>query len=250
MAATRRRDGAEWGKRLVYAIADWIRRVSCVMRMQRYDQREVEMGPDSVTEEVSANVRMVTSPDELVVTNPAARSVWTPLLSMTWIFVLLLSLIFSTDNCGRAALRNLLHFRWNGDSIFLALCFIVFIWKLFQLSRQLFGGNEILRCTRSELAISNIDFGRVWRHRSFAVADVKKMEFAVFGFSKFSKLYGLRFDVDGSRVVALRGLKAVEAQKILEALKNLGLETIADPAMRMAVEMELDRRKSPLGLRG
>jgi hypothetical protein len=45
-------------------------------------------------------------------------------------------------------------------------------------------------------------------------------------------------------------LKAVEAQKILEALKNLGLETIADPAMRMAVEMELDRRKSPLGLRG
>lgn len=207
------------------------------------------MGPDSVTEEVSANVRIVTSPGEIVVTNPAARFVWTPLLSMTWIFVLL-SLIFFTGKDGRAALWNFINFRWNGFSVLLAVIFIVFIWRLFQFSRQLFGGEEILRCTRSELALSNIDFGRVWRRRSFAMADVKKMEFAVFGFLKFSKLYGLRFDVNGSRVEALRGLKAVEAQKILEALKNLGLDTIADPAMRMAVEMELDRRKSPLGLRG
>jgi hypothetical protein len=219
------------------------------MRTQRNDQHEVDMGPDSITEEVSANVRIVTSPDELVVTNPAARIVWTPLLSMTWILVLL-SLICFTGNEGRAALRNLLHFRWNGDSIFLALCFMVFIWKLFQLSRQLFGSTEILRCTRSELEISNIDFGRVWLCRCFALTDLKKMEFASVGFSRLKEVYGLRFDVKGKQIAVLQGLKAVEAQKIYEAMKRLGLNTTVAPGMRMAVEMELDRRKSPLGLRG
>jgi hypothetical protein len=96
---------------------------------------------------------------------------------------------------------------------------------IFQLSRLLFGRREVLRCTNDDLDIINLDFGFAWRRRSFLRQDIKRIEFVAVGFSKYGSGTGLRFNVAGREIKLLRGLRSVEAQKILAKLSELGFDT-------------------------
>lgn len=59
---------------------------------------------------------------------------------------------------------------------------------------------------------------------------------------------GFVFQVVGKKKKILFGLEAPEADRILQGLTRLGVDTIHDPAMPMIVDMALSRRKRRFGL--
>lgn len=136
----------------------------------------------------------------------------------------------------------------RGDGSFLsAILILLFLLIIFQIVLSL-GSREVVSFTNEKLEIDNIEFGYRWRHRSFQKLDVKQVEFAAVGFSKYGTITGLAFRDNGGRVKILRGLRSVEAQKILMEIRRLGFDIVSDPAMQMMVEIEQSRRKSFWGL--
>ena len=213
------------------------------------------MEPGLATSEVSGNVRIDSSADELVVTIPATRSPRTILFATVLGLIFLYfgaKLIAISIDAFRAApeilfpSQRLLSYAAVLSLVFLACTWI--FWMILQFARPLCGGREILRCTRDCLQISNIDFGKTWRIRTFAIQDIRHLEFASVGFSRYGAVLGLRFTTQGKTIKLLRGLEAPEAQKILIELEKLGVGVVKDPAIGMMVEMKKSRRTSSWGI--
>lgn len=196
---------------------------------------------DVGTNEVSGNVRIELVPRGLIVTIPATRTASSIIIpGLLCAFILYKS---------AEIIRSLMvDFRGIKASVLPIFLFLIFLWMIFQLLQLLFGHREILRCADNELEITNFDFGYEWRRRSFLRQDVKGIEFAAVGFSKYGAITGLRFSAAGKQIKCLRSLPVLEANKILIELKNLGFDTTIDVAMPMMMEIEESRRKSFWGL--
>jgi hypothetical protein len=110
-----------------------------------------------------------------------------------------------------------------------------------------FSSNNNLHCTRDKLDVIRVSCGRKNKIISYPEFEVKQIQFGVVTYSRYGGIGGLIFTSSGKRIKLLRGLKCVEAQKILDELQRLGYEIVRDAGMPMMVEMELSRRKSLLG---
>ena len=121
---------------------------------------------------------------------------------------------------------------------------LLLLWMALQVLRPLFGSQQTIRCTRAELQLTSIDFGRTWQRRSFAQEDVRSLTFGAVSVSKYGAVNGLRFQVHKKQVKTLRGLKAAEGQQILGELRRLGFDVLIDPAMKMIIEIEQSRDRS------
>jgi hypothetical protein len=173
---------------------------------------------DLGSSEVSGNVRIRTLPQELVVTIPATRKASSVVLPG----LLCAFLLYMSGGLVHELLDDL---NASKASVLPAVVLLIFSWMIFQLSRLLFGRREVLRCTNDDLDIINLDFGYAWRRRRFLRQDIKEIEFVAVGFSKFGSVTGLRFKAAGREIKLLRGLRSMEAQKILAKLSELGFET-------------------------
>jgi len=182
---------------------------------------------DLVPNEVSGNVRITTLPDGLIVTIPATRGASSAVLPA----LLCAFLLYMSGGLVHELLNNL---NQGKAAMLPSVVLLIFSWMIFQLSRLLFGRREVLRCTNEDLSIINLDFGYAWRRRTFLKPDIKGIEFAPLGFSKYGAVAGLRFNAAGKQIKLLRGLRPVEAQKILTKLSALGFDTGTDPAMPMS----------------
>jgi len=110
------------------------------------------------------------------------------------------------------------------------------------------GRREVLRCTRDSLGIASIDFGVEWRHRNFAVRDIKDFRFGQVGSTRYGPINGLTFEANDKRGEFFGGLRVAEAQTILSEMQRLGVNVVADPAMPAMVKQEEEMwRKSPFG---
>jgi hypothetical protein len=210
--------------------------------------------PNSDTTEVSGNTRIESLPDRLTVTLPAERSLRE---FVACGFVLLVVLIIFDSaifhylaGAGFISAATAAHIGpWirPAPSIFspfvkLFICCLVLGKMAFDALRSLFGGRQIMRCTRSRMEIVDMDLGRVWRRREFARKHLEEIVFGSVGMTIGSRR-GLTFVADGNRVRIFPGLKAPEAERILAELKRLGFDTMRDPQMLHMVELERTRRK-------
>lgn len=175
------------------------------------------------------------SSEEVVVTLPAKPSMGSMILHIMFCGYVV-HVIVKTFRDTLLANR-----RGEGSSLGL-FTILFFLGIIFQIVLSL-GRREVVSFTDDKLEIDHIEFGYRWRHRSFQRRDVKQIEFAAVGFSKYSTVTGLTFRDNGKRVKILRGLRSVEAQKILMGIRCLGFDTVSDPAMQMMVEIELSRRR-------
>lgn len=87
------------------------------------------------------------------------------------------------------------------------------------------------------------NFHGKWTYSSFPVSAVKCMQFTAINPGRRGGSMGLAFLAYGKKHKALEGLEAPEANTILEALQNLYVDTMRDPAMPMMVEMAESKRK-------
>jgi hypothetical protein len=186
------------------------------------------------------DVMLRISSEEVMVVLPAKRSMGSMILPIMFCSYVVYVLV--------QTFRDFVLAYRRGEGSFLgALLILLFLWIIFQIVLSL-GSREVVSFTNDKLEIDNIEFGYRWRHRSFQKRDVKQIEFAAVGFSKYGTVTGFAFRGNGKRVKILRGLRSVEAQKILMAIRSLGFDTVSDPAMQMMVEIEQSRRKSFWGL--
>jgi hypothetical protein len=188
-------------------------------------------------EVIGGNVRISILPHGLAVTIPATRTASSVILPGLLCLFILYKLWEIVQNL-------VVDFRGRNVSVLPVFVSLLFLWIIFQFFRLLFRHREVLRCTDDELEITDFDFGYAWRRRSFLRRDIKRIEFAAVGFSRYGAVTGLRFSATGKQVKCLRGLLPVEANRILSELKNLGFDTTIDVAMPMMIEIEESRRKS------
>ena len=197
---------------------------------------------EAAVDELPGNFSIEIRPDELVVASEVRRKPFNVIVGSLLILIFVLRLISLTG------LHGVLRSTRPVTSTLLILGMVCFCCvAVFQLARVACGSREILRCNRTELELTQVDFGRAWRKRSFAVEAIRDMQFASVAFSQYGDGMGLACMVGGKRVKALRGLTAVGAQRILAELQLLGVAVIVDPGMAMMVEMEVSRRKSWVG---
>jgi hypothetical protein len=204
--------------------------------------------------QVTGNTRIESHPDRLTVTMPAERSARE---FVACGFVLLVVLVVFDSAifhylAGVGLISGAMAARigpWirPAPSIFspfvnLFICCLVMGKMAFDAFRGLFGGRQILRCSRSRMEIVDVDLGRKWRRRIYARKHVEEFGFGGAGMTIGSRR-GLTFVADGTRIRIFPGLKAPEAQSILAELKRLGFDTVRDPEMVRMVELEQARRK-------
>src|SRR5271165_6075435 len=134
-----------------------------------------EFPSNSVTAQISGNVRIEVLPDQLTVTIPAERSA-REFLACGFV-LLVIAVVFDSAIfhylAGAGVIPVGLAARigpWikPAPSIFspfasLFICCLVMGQMALDAFRGLLGGRQILRCTRARLEIIDVDFGRVWR---------------------------------------------------------------------------------------
>jgi hypothetical protein len=101
--------------------------------------------------------------------------------------------------------------------------------------RLAYASDETFRCDRSTLSIARVrwfDFrDGHWNSSSFALAEVRKIEYRVLTSMRGTSIYGLRLKAGGKTLRVLPWLKAADAERILLALKSLGADVPDDPVV-------------------
>jgi len=117
----------------------------------------------------------------------------------------------------------------------------LFTWRYVVLA---YPSDETFRCDRSTVTISKVrwlDFNnKHWNTRSFALAEIENMGYEAIARAKQASIYGLRFITAGKTLRILPGLKPQEADKILKALKTLGVDVPYDPELLKKLEEDAD----------
>jgi hypothetical protein len=112
--------------------------------------------------------------------------------------------------------------------------------------RSFFTSGQMLHCDRSHLTISKIpwlNFNGQWRSRTFPIAAISQLEFAIWPTRARETYYLIRFWVKGKRQKILAGIEALEAHRILKGLKSLGVDVRHDPERQSLVRESIrDRR--------
>lgn len=124
---------------------------------------------------------------------------------------------------------------------------LLFLWVVLQFSRPFFGSQQSLRATRAGLELASTDFGRTWQKRAFVKEEIDAISFGAVSVTRYGAVNGLKFNVHRKEIKALRRLKAVEAQRVLEELRRFGFDVVIDPAIRMVIEIEQARDRSVFG---
>jgi hypothetical protein len=106
--------------------------------------------------------------------------------------------------------------------------------------------DEMFHCDRSMLTVSKVrwlDFKNThWDTCSYALVEIASMKYQAIASLRGTSIYGLRFIVGGRRQRVLPGLKASEADKILKALKGLGVDVPGDPKLPGRLQEEGENR--------
>lgn len=100
-----------------------------------------------------------------------------------------------------------------------------------------------LRCTCEYVQVTRRFRGRVTHVRSFPATDVRRIQYIPETVAWFDGPGCLGFFAAGERVTCLPGLKCIEAQWILDALRERGFNVVRDPAMALRIEKEQSRRR-------
>jgi hypothetical protein len=123
----------------------------------------------------------------------------------------------------------------------MGLLMVLLLWRY---TLSAYPSDETFQCDRSMLTVSKVrwlDFkNEHWDTRSYAVAEIATMRYRAIATARGMSIYGLRFIAGGRKQRVLPGLKPSEADKILKALKVLGVDVPDDPKLpkRLAEEAE------------
>ena len=112
-----------------------------------------------------------------------------------------------------------------------------------------FPSGEMLHCDRSTFTSSKIpwfNFRGRWTTRTFPLAEVSQLRFAVWRSGRGSTTYCIRYFADGKKRKLFAGLRAPEASHILKGLKNLGADVVDDPEMLSKIQQTIRERRSRL----
>lgn len=112
--------------------------------------------------------------------------------------------------------------------------------------RLAYSSDETFRCDRSTLSIAKVrwlDFRNGhWDSSSFALAQVRQIQYRVLTSLRGTSIYGLRFKAGGKTFRTLPWLKPADAERILLALKSFGADVPDDPLVPS--ELKQDQRGS------
>jgi hypothetical protein len=90
-------------------------------------------------------------------------------------------------------------------------------------------------CDRSVLTISIVRWldihNKDWDTHSYALEEIRRMKYGLVACAKGGAVYGLCFTASGRTHAVLPGLKPRAADKILKALKTLGVDVPDDPKL-------------------
>jgi hypothetical protein len=199
----------------------------------------------------SQGFRFVITPDEFVVAND--RSAYDPRRRRRRLMILISCAALS---CGFFVGELFRQFREEphvipGVPYGLSLALVGMVW-MFSLTwpwlpllialRALYPGTDELRCTKEQIRVSSMVRGRSKRVRDFSTSAVRRIQYVQQDFPWFGSSPCLGFRSGNKAVTCLPGLKAKEAQRILDELGRLGLDVIRDPDMPVMVEMEQSDR--------
>jgi hypothetical protein len=102
--------------------------------------------------------------------------------------------------------------------------------------------DETLRCDRASLTVSRVrwlDFSNTqWDTRTYTLGEIENLRYKIIATSGGASIYGLRFRAGGETHRILPGLKPLDADKILKALKAFGVDIPDDPGFLKTVEMD------------
>jgi hypothetical protein len=115
----------------------------------------------------------------------------------------------------------------------------LFGWQGMRYARAAWASAETFHADHESIIIARepwLEFSnREWLTRTYRLADVSKIRFAVIASAKGRQFWGLRFRANG-RKWALPGLEAPEAAEILNALKGLGADVPFDAGLEKRVK--------------
>ena len=111
----------------------------------------------------------------------------------------------------------------------------------------LFSTDHNIQVTARGLDVIDTRLGRTRQTRLYPRDQITSVTFGAVSFSRYGGSSGLIFQTRETKVKVLYGLRAIEAQILLDSLERLGFAVRRDPGMPMAVEMEQSRRNSRLG---
>jgi hypothetical protein len=129
----------------------------------------------------------------------------------------------------------------------LAYCSLIEVFILAYGVRYLLPFGERLHADRSNLTwsrISWLSFGNRWVTRSVPVTEVVRASYAIVYKSK--GIHGILIETYGEPWKSFWGIEAPEANRILRALKGLGVNIQRDPEMRESIRETLRDRRAQL----
>jgi hypothetical protein len=95
--------------------------------------------------------------------------------------------------------------------------------------------DQTICCDRSTLTVSTVRWldihNKDWDTRSYALEEITKMKYDLVACAKGGAVYGLCFTARGKTHAVLPGVKPRAADKILKALKALGVNVPEDPKL-------------------
>jgi len=101
--------------------------------------------------------------------------------------------------------------------------------------RLAYAPDETFRCDRSRLSIAKVrwlDFrDRHWDTSSFDLSEVSEIRYRVLVSLRGTSVYGLRLKAAGKTLKILPWLKPIDAERVLLALKSLGVNVPDDPVV-------------------
>lgn len=116
-------------------------------------------------------------------------------------------------------------------------------WPLLIVSVALYSGTINLNCTRESVQTTWKRFGKVKRILFYPRAEVKRFQYSGAPNPLNGRSGYLGFVANGKVVKCLPGIKSVEAQLVLVALKQMGYDVACDPQLENEARVESSWRK-------
>ncbi len=113
---------------------------------------------------------------------------------------------------------------------------LVLIWGMLR--------RENASADRTHISLSSSYLGRQGKERIFNIADVTNLRYGIVSYSRYRAISGLRFEAKGKKIRFLRDLKPIEAEKILETLREWGFNVRLDNDFQIALNEDKYRRNS------
>jgi hypothetical protein len=184
---------------------------------------------------IYGNITLATSPEELLITQTSDRSLDAIIFQIVFFLGALLyaGLVFRHS-----------YLPYTSSPFHLESIPLILIASVTGMSilRPLFGQRQVLRFTPIAVEIESFDFGRCWRHQTILRQTVVNAAYGLWTCDR-SREPGLRISTNSRQIDLLKGLKAVEAQTMLQELDRLGYRVWYDEDLPEWIAAEQKRRK-------